>query len=72
MKLYSKSILKKTLFFLLLITFFNTSSQTTVGSGSYTTNYPGADSAGRNGFPSGEPQTTGIAATKPVPIGESE
>ena len=31
-------------------------SQTTqVGSGSYTNTYPGADSAGRNGFPSGVP-----------------
>ena len=70
MKLSSNSILKKTLFFLSLITFLNTSSQTTVGSGSYTTNYPGADSAGRNGFPSGTPQTSGIAATKPVPTND--
>ena len=38
-----------------------------VGSGSYTTTFPGVDAAGRNGYPSGTPYTTGIAASKPVP-----
>ena len=41
-----------------------------VGSGSYTTVFPGTDVAGRNGFPSGTPLTTGEAATKPVPTND--
>ncbi len=41
-----------------------------VGSGSYTTVFPGTDVAGRNGFPSGTPLTTGKAATKPVPTND--
>ncbi|WNJ17064.1 glycosyl hydrolase [Pontibacter sp. G13] len=41
-----------------------------VGGGSYTTNFPGVDAAGRNGYPSGTPFTTGIAATKPIPTNE--
>ncbi|WP_298948240.1 glycosyl hydrolase [uncultured Polaribacter sp.] len=46
-------------------------SQTTqVGSGSYTNTYPGADSAGRNGFPSGVPQITGSAVGKPIPTND--
>ncbi len=41
-----------------------------VGSGSYTTQFPGTDEAGRNGFPSGTPFTIGEAATKPVPTND--
>lgn len=41
-----------------------------VGSGSYTLTFPGTDAAGRNGFPSGSPMTTGVAATKPVPTND--
>jgi endoglucanase Acf2 len=41
-----------------------------VGSGSYTTVFPGVDGAGRNGYPSGTPFTTGIAATKPTPTND--
>ena len=43
--------------FLLLLIIFSTISysQTKLGSGSYTTNFPGTDSAGRNQFPSGKP-----------------
>ena len=37
------------------------------GNGSYTTNFPGTDAAGRNSFPSGSPLLTGNAANKPVP-----
>lgn len=43
---------------------------TQVGSGSYTNNYPGADEAGRNGFPSGTPQLSGAAIGKPVPTND--
>ncbi|MEZ4850579.1 MAG: glycosyl hydrolase [Bacteroidia bacterium] len=43
---------------------------TNVGSGSYTTVFPGVDVAGRNTYPSGTPYTTGLAATKPVPTND--
>jgi endoglucanase Acf2 len=38
-----------------------------VGSGSYTTTFPGVDEAGRNGYPSGSPQLSGKAVGRPVP-----
>ena len=38
-----------------------------VGSGSYTTTFPGVDSAGRNRYPSGKPQLSGKAAGRPAP-----
>lgn len=41
-----------------------------VGSGSYTTAFPGTDAAGRNTFPAGAPQLSGTAATKPVPTND--
>ena len=41
-----------------------------VGSGSYTTTFPGVDAAGRNGYPSGTPYTKGIAASKPLPTND--
>ncbi|MEM6800839.1 MAG: glycosyl hydrolase [Bacteroidota bacterium] len=41
-----------------------------LGDGSYTLNFPGVDAAGRNGFPSGTPYTTGIASNKPVPTND--
>ena len=41
-----------------------------LGGGSYTTTFPGTDSAGRNGYPSGSPQISGIAANKPVPTND--
>ncbi|HEX8268839.1 MAG TPA: glycosyl hydrolase [Flavobacterium sp.] len=41
-----------------------------IGSGSYTTVFPGTDSAGRNGFPSGAPQLSGNALNKPVPTND--
>ena len=45
-------------------------AQTTVGSGSYSTNFPGLDEAGRNGTPSGSPQISGNALNKPVPTND--
>ena len=53
------------LFFLLSQFLF--SQTVSVGSGSYTKTYPGADAAGRNGYPSGTPQLSGNALGKPVP-----
>lgn len=55
---------------LILLVSFNIFSQVSVGNGSYTNTFPGTDAANRNAFPSGEPQTSGIAATKPVPTND--
>lgn len=41
-----------------------------VGEGSYTTQFPGTDQAGRNGFPGGTPFTVNAAANKPVPTND--
>jgi endoglucanase Acf2 len=41
-----------------------------VGNGSYTTTFPGTDQAGRNTFPSGSPQLSAVAASKPVPTND--
>ena len=41
-----------------------------VGSGSYTTSFPGKDAAGRNSYPSGVPITSGVAASKPIPTND--
>ncbi|WP_282124648.1 glycosyl hydrolase [Algibacter mikhailovii] len=61
-------------FRLLLLVFISfamhVTAQVAVGSGSYTTNFPGTDEAGRNGFPSGSPQLSGAAAGKPVPTND--
>ena len=42
----------------------------TVGSGSYTTTFPGTDVAGRNAYPSGTPYLSGNALGKPVPTSD--
>ena len=41
-----------------------------VGSGSYTTTFPGVDAAARNAYPSGTPQLSGKALGKPVPTND--
>ena len=41
-----------------------------VGSGSYTTSFPGVDEAGRNSFPSGQPQVSGPALNKKIPTND--
>ena len=41
-----------------------------VGNGGYTTQFPGVDEAGRNGYPAGTPNVIGIAATKPIPTND--
>mgnify|MGYP001168397595 FL=1 len=58
------------IFFMLLFCGGFAIAQTAVGSGSYTTVYPGADAAGRNGFPSGSPQLSKTAVGKPVPTND--
>jgi endo-1,3(4)-beta-glucanase len=66
-----KSVILCNLFcVLLLITASNLYAQVAVGSGSYTTTYPGADSAGRNAYPAGTPQLSGAAVGKPVPTND--
>tara|TARA_B100001123_G_C14987191_1_gene898056 strand:+ start:308 stop:652 length:345 start_codon:yes stop_codon:yes gene_type:complete len=40
-----------------------------VRAGSYTTNFPGVDEAGRNSYPSGEPQVSGPATKTRFEIG---
>ena len=58
--------------FILFILFsqFLFSQTVSVGNGSYTNNFPGTDSAGRNGYPSGTPQLSGNAIGKPVPTND--
>ncbi|MGK0413731.1 MAG: endo-1,3(4)-beta-glucanase, partial [Polaribacter sp.] len=59
------------LFLSFILACFTITAQTTqVGSGSYTNTHPGADAAGRNGFPSGTPQLSGNAIGKPVPTND--
>ena len=41
-----------------------------VGSGSYTTSFPGTDVAGRNSYPSGSPQISGPALNKKIPTND--
>ncbi|MDP6922389.1 MAG: glycosyl hydrolase, partial [Lutibacter sp.] len=63
----------KTISLFIVLTFFCsfiTSAQISVGNGSYTTTFPGTDSAGRNGYPSGAPQLSGNALGKPVPTND--
>src|SRR5210317_236444 len=66
-----KNSLKLYAFITLFIYSFQSHAQSiSAGSGSYTTAFPGTDSAGRNGFPSGSPQISGAAAGKPVPTND--
>ena len=60
-------------YFLFLFTLVCTSTTLfseiiSVGSGSYTTSFPGLDEAGRNSFPSGEPQVSGPALNKKIQL----
>ena len=41
-----------------------------VGAGSYTTSFPGVDEAGRNSYPSVEPQLSGPAANRHIPTND--
>ena len=71
MTFIKQTVIKAIFLFLILFCAFSFSAQTTqVGSASYTNSYPGADSAGRNGYPSGAPQLSGNALGKPVPTND--
>ncbi|MDP3928124.1 MAG: glycosyl hydrolase [Bacteroidota bacterium] len=69
----TSSIIRNSLLLVLavLFTISNSIAQIVpVGSGSYITNFPGTDAAGRNTFPSGSPLLTGSALGKPVPTND--
>ncbi len=67
----TKLVVLITIFSIGLLSISDLRSQITqMGNGSYTTVFPGVDAAGRNGFPSGTPGLSGIAATKPVPTND--
>ena len=68
MSLHFPSISKA--FFIFLFLSGATIAQVAVGNGSYTTTFPGTDSAGRNGFPTGTPYVSGAAASKPIPTND--
>lgn len=70
MKLSSSLPQKIILTFFFIASSLLATAQVTVGNGSYTTTFPGTDSAGRNGFPSGTPQVSGNAAGKPIPTND--
>lgn len=70
MKLDHKFILRIFLFTLLVFSTDINGQTTNVGSGSYTNSFPGTDSAGRNGFPAGNPQVSGNASGKPIPTND--
>ena len=63
-------VFKKLAFLFIIILSFQSFAQVTVGSGSYTTTFPGTDAAGRNSFPPGSPQLSGAVASKPVPTND--
>ena len=56
--------------FLSIITVELTAQITPVGSGSYTTQLPPADAAGRNRPPNGDPRLSGFAQSKPIPTSD--
>ena len=59
-------------FYLILIHLvsFALSQIVQIGAGSYTRSFPGTDVAGRNSYPSGQPQTTGPASLKHCPTND--
>lgn len=54
----------------IFFTIISTAQPVSIGSGSYTTTFPGTDAAGRNGYPSGIPNLSGAALGKPVPTND--
>lgn len=65
-----KSLLSLTISLFLSFSTILHAQTVSVGNGSYTTNFPGTDVAGRNGFPSGTAHTTGKAANKTIPTND--
>ncbi len=67
-KIATRNVLALALIFIIIES--ATAQIVPVGSGSYTTTFPGVDAAGRNGFPSGTPFVTGAALGKPIPTND--
>lgn len=67
---YEKCIKTLIVLIFIIVSQNMTAQFTTVGEGSYSTVFPGTDSAGRNAFPSGTPQLSGNAVGKPVPTND--
>jgi len=66
-----KGLLKLSSVLLIIFSFELLSAQIVdVGDGSYTTQFPGVDAAGRNTYPSGTPFISGNATSKPVPTND--
>ena len=72
MKIFKSTILAiLTLNILLMFSWNEVKAQIVpVGSGSYTTTFPGTDIAGRNTFPTGSPLVSGAAVGKPIPTND--
>ncbi len=70
MKLFTLATAVFSSILLICILSSTTSRAQNLGSGSYTTTFPGTDVAGRNAYPSGTPQLTGNALGKPVPTND--
>ena len=64
------SKIKIVLIIFIILPLVCSSQEVTVGSGSYTTQFPGTDNAGRNGYPSGTPQVSGSALSQPIPTND--
>jgi len=67
---YQKCIKTVFVFAIAIVSLCAKAQVTNVGSGSYTNTFPGTDTAGRNGFPSGSPLLSGNAVGKPVPTND--
>src|SRR6056300_652005 len=68
--IYIQFMVTKRVFAFFLFFSLALNAQVSVGSGSYSTSFPGADSAGRNGYPSGTPYVSGAAANQPIPTND--
>jgi endo-1,3(4)-beta-glucanase len=69
---YLSQVIKRIAFLALFLSIFHWSFAqfTPIGSGGYTTVFPGVDEAGRNAIPSGTPQISGVALGKPIPTND--
>ncbi len=67
---FIRKIRSTSLLFLCMLPAFLYAQIIPVGSGSYTTQLPPADAAGRNKLPNGTPRLSGTATNKPVPTSD--
>lgn len=69
-KIMTQKLRQSFLILFSLLAFSAVAQIVNVGSGGYITNFPGNDTAGRNGYPSGKPQISGVKQNKPVPTND--